>query len=136
MLPAERAQHPPRILLLYGSVRERSYSRLLTEEAARLLHALGAEARIYDPRGLPQPDGAPDDHPKVRELHALVQWAEGMVWTSPERHGAMTGIMKMQIDWIPRQQVIPPIEVEVVRTPPKPETRPTVQPPLLASRMK
>jgi arsenic resistance protein ArsH len=101
MLPAERAQHPPRILLLYGSVRERSYSRLLTEEAARLLHALGAEARIYDPRGLPQPDGAPDDHPKVRELHALVQWAEGMVWTSPERHGAMTGIMKMQIDWIP-----------------------------------
>ena len=101
MLPTERAQHPPRILLLYGSVRERSYSRLLTEEAARLLHAMGAEARIYDPRGLPQPDAAPDDHPKVRELQALVQWAEGMVWTSPERHGAMTGIMKMQIDWIP-----------------------------------
>ena len=101
MLPTERAQHPPRILLLYGSVRERSYSRLLTEEAARLLHAMGAEARIYDPRGLPQPDAAPDDHPKVRELQALVLWAEGMVWTSPERHGAMTGIMKMQIDWIP-----------------------------------
>ena len=101
MLPTERAQHPPRILLLYGSVRERSYSRLLTEEAARLLHAMGAEARIYDPRGLPQTDAAPDDHPKVRELQALVQWAEGMVWTSPERHGAMTGIMKMQIDWIP-----------------------------------
>ncbi|MDQ7958521.1 MAG: arsenical resistance protein ArsH [Rhodocyclaceae bacterium] len=101
LLPAERAAHPPRILLLYGSVRERSYSRLLTEEAARLLRALGAEPRIFDPRGLPQPDGAPDDHPKVQELRDLAQWAEGMVWCSPERHGAMTGIMKSQIDWIP-----------------------------------
>ena len=94
-------QPPPRILLLYGSVRERSYSRLLTEEAARLLHAMGAEPRIFDPRGLPQPDGTPEDHPKVQELRDLAQWSEGMVWCSPERHGAMTGIMKSQIDWIP-----------------------------------
>jgi arsenic resistance protein ArsH len=101
LLPTERATHAPRILLLYGSVRERSYSRLLTEEAARLLQALGAEPRIYDPRGLPLPDGAPEDHPKVQELRDLAQWSEGMVWTSPERHGAMTGIMKAQIDWIP-----------------------------------
>ncbi|RYF08341.1 MAG: arsenical resistance protein ArsH [Comamonadaceae bacterium] len=101
LLPAERAAHPPRILLLYGSVRERSYSRLVTEEAARLLHAMGAEPRIFDPRGLPQPDGAPEDHPKVQELRDLAQWCEGMVWCSPERHGAMTGIMKSQIDWIP-----------------------------------
>ncbi len=93
--------HPPRILLLYGSLRERSYSRLLTQEAARLLTAMGAETRIYDPAGLPQPDGAPDSHPKVQELRELAQWSEGMVWTSPERHGAMTGIMKSQIDWIP-----------------------------------
>lgn len=93
--------HAPRILLLYGSLRERSYSRLLTEEAARLLQALGAEPRIYDPHGLPLPDDAPDDHPKVQELRESAQWAEGMVWTSPERHGAMTGIMKAQIDWIP-----------------------------------
>lgn len=93
--------HAPRILLLYGSLRERSYSRLLTEEAARLLQALGAEARIFDPRGLPMPDDAPEDHPKVQELRDLAQWSEGMVWTSPERHGAMTGIMKAQIDWIP-----------------------------------
>jgi arsenic resistance protein ArsH len=99
--PTERATHAPRILLLYGSVRERSYSRLLTEEAARLLQALGAEPRIYDPRGLPLPDDAPEDHPKVQELRDLAQWSEGMVWTSPERHGAMTGIMKAQIDWIP-----------------------------------
>lgn len=99
--PAERATHPPRILLLYGSLRERSYSRLLTEEAARLLQALGAEPRIFDPRDLPMPDDAPDDHPKVQELRTLAQWSEGMVWTSPERHGAMTGIMKAQIDWIP-----------------------------------
>lgn len=101
LFPVERATHPPRILLLYGSVRERSYSRLLTEEAARLLTAMGAEPRIFDPRGLPQPDGAPDDHPKVRELRDLARWSEGMVWCSPERHGAMTGIMKSQIDWIP-----------------------------------
>ncbi|RZL65420.1 MAG: arsenical resistance protein ArsH [Variovorax sp.] len=101
LLLAERAPHPPRILLLYGSVRERSYSRLVTEEAARLLQAMGAEARIFDPRGLPQPDGAPEDHPKVQELRDLAQWSEGMVWCSPERHGAMTGIMKSQIDWIP-----------------------------------
>ena len=99
--PAERATHAPRILLLYGSLRERSYSRLLTEEAARLLQALGAEPRIFDPRDLPMPDDAPDDHPKVQELRDLAQWSEGMVWTSPERHGAMTGLMKAQIDWIP-----------------------------------
>lgn len=99
--PTERATHAPRILLLYGSLRERSYSRLLTEEAARLLQALGAEPRIFDPRGLPMPDDAPEDHPKVQALRDLAQWSEGMVWTSPERHGAMTGIMKAQIDWIP-----------------------------------
>ncbi|WP_459618749.1 arsenical resistance protein ArsH [Bordetella sp. 2513F-2] len=99
--PGRRATHAPRFLLLYGSVRERSYSRLLTLEAARLLEALGGEARIFDPSGLPLPDDAPDSHPKVQELRELVQWSEGMVWTSPERHGAMTGIMKAQIDWIP-----------------------------------
>ena len=95
------SSHAPRILLLYGSVRERSYSRLLSEEAARLLQAMGAETKTFDPRGLPLPDDAPDSHPKVQELRQLAQWAEGMVWTSPERHGAMTGIMKSQIDWIP-----------------------------------
>ncbi|MDB5779258.1 MAG: NADPH-dependent reductase [Polaromonas sp.] len=99
--PAAPSLHAPRILLLYGSVRERSYSRLLSEESARLLQAMGCETRTFDPRGLPLPDDAPDTHPKVRELRQLAQWAEGMVWTSPERHGAMTGIMKSQIDWIP-----------------------------------
>lgn len=101
LAPTERASHPPRILLLYGSVRERSYSRLLAEEAARLLQALGAETRMFDPRELPLPDGAPDDHPKVKELRELALWSEGMVWCSPERHGAMSGILKSQIDWIP-----------------------------------
>ncbi|MBC7917950.1 MAG: arsenical resistance protein ArsH [Rhodoferax sp.] len=93
--------HAPRIALLYGSLRPRSFSRLLTEEAARLLQAMGAETRIFNPTGLPLPDDAPDTHAKVQELRELVTWAEGMVWTSPERHGAMTGIMKSQIDWIP-----------------------------------
>jgi arsenical resistance protein ArsH len=93
--------HAPRILLLYGSLRERSFSRLLTFEAQRLLNAFGAETRVFNPAGLPLPDGHPEHHPKVQELRDLAAWSEGMVWTSPERHGAMTGIMKMQIDWIP-----------------------------------
>lgn len=93
--------HAPRFLLLYGSLRARSFSRLLTQEAGRLLEAMGAEVEIFDPSGLPLPDDAPDSHPKVQELRRLAQWAEGMVWCSPERHGAMTGIMKAQIDWIP-----------------------------------
>jgi len=95
------SQHAPRFLLLYGSLRERSYSRLLTFEAARLLQAMGGEVRVFDPAGLPLADGAPDTHPKVQELRELAAWAEGMVWCSPERHGAMTGVMKTQIDWIP-----------------------------------
>ncbi|MFM9914747.1 MAG: arsenical resistance protein ArsH [Rhizobacter sp.] len=96
--PSPRA---PRFLLLYGSLRERSYSRLLAQEAARLLEAMGGETRLFDPAGLPLPDGAPDSHPKVVELRELADWCEGMVWSSPERHGAMSGIMKAQIDWIP-----------------------------------
>ncbi|RQQ55337.1 arsenical resistance protein ArsH [Burkholderia stagnalis] len=98
---ASPSTHPPRFLLLYGSLRERSFSRLLIEEAARLLTAMGAEVRVFNPSGLPLPDDAPEQHPKVVELRELVQWSEGMVWCSPERHGAMTGIMKAQIDWIP-----------------------------------
>ena len=96
-----RAAHPPRMLLMYGSVRSRSFSRLLAEEAGRLLSAMGAEVRFFHPTGLPLPDDAPDTHPKVQELRALMTWAEGVVWSSPERHGAMSGIMKAQIDWIP-----------------------------------
>jgi arsenic resistance protein ArsH len=92
---------PPHILILYGSTRDKSYSRLLAFEAERLLKAFGAEVSIYDPRGLPLPDDAPADHPKVRELRDLCAWSEGMVWVSPERHGAMTAVMKAQIDWIP-----------------------------------
>jgi arsenic resistance protein ArsH len=106
-LPEARAlrptpsEHAPRIALLYGSLRPRAFSRLLTEESARLLQAMGAETRIFNPTGLPLPDDAPETHPKVKELRELVQWSEGMVWTSPERHGAMTGILKSQIDWLP-----------------------------------
>ena len=96
------AGHAPRILLLYGSLRERSYSRLATEEAARLLQWLGAETRIFDPRDLPFPDqAAGDDHPAVHELRALSLWSEGQVWCSPERHGQVTGLMKAQIDQLP-----------------------------------
>jgi len=97
----EPSLHAPRFLMLYGSLRERSYSRLLTQEAARLLEAMGGEVKVFNPTGLPLPDSAPDTDPKVQELRKLAEWAEGMVWTSPERHGAMTGIMKAQIDWIP-----------------------------------
>ncbi|PKH99892.1 arsenical resistance protein ArsH [Glaciecola sp. 33A] len=93
--------HKPRILLLYGSLRERSFSRLAIEESAKLLNVLGAQTRIFNPIGLPQPDTEDDSHPKVKELRELMIWSEGQVWCSPERHGAMTGILKSQIDWIP-----------------------------------
>jgi arsenic resistance protein ArsH len=99
--PSQRATHPPRILLLYGSLRERSYSRFLTLEAERVLRHLGAETRVFDPAGLPMPDSVSADHPKVRELRELSLWSEGQVWCSPERHGTITGVFKNQIDWIP-----------------------------------
>ena len=100
-LQAPPSTHKPRILMLYGSLRERSYSRFLTQEAGRLLEHFGADVKIFDPTGLPLPDGGPISHPKVKELRDLSQWSEGQVWTSPERHGAMSGVMKSQIDWIP-----------------------------------
>lgn len=96
-----RLTHKPRILLLYGSLRKRSFSRLVIEESARLLERMGAEVKIYHPEGLPQPDTVEPNHPKVAELRELVVWSEGQVWCSPERHGTMTSIMKAQIDWIP-----------------------------------
>ncbi|WP_337927105.1 MULTISPECIES: arsenical resistance protein ArsH [unclassified Xanthobacter] len=101
LFPVTPSRHPPRILLLYGSLRDRSYSRLLTLEAERLLRHFGAETRVFHADGLPLPDGAPVEHPKVQELRALTLWSEGQVWCSPERHGAMSAVMKAQIDWIP-----------------------------------
>ena len=100
-IPHQPTDHKPRILLLYGSNRERSFSRLLVEEAARLLEHFGAETRIFNPSGLPLPDDAPVAHPKVQELRELMQWSEGQVWCSPERHGAMSAVFKAQIDWVP-----------------------------------
>ncbi len=99
--PKDPSTHKPRILLLYGSTRKRSFSRLLVQEAARLLDTFGAETRIFDPSGLPLPDDAPDSHEKVRELRELMQWSEGQVWCSPERHGSMSAVFKAQIDWVP-----------------------------------
>ena len=93
--------HAPRILLLYGSLRERSFSKLLVLEAERLLRHFGAETRVFDPHGLPMVDSVGADHPKVQELRELSLWSEGQVWCSPERHGAVTGVFKSQIDWLP-----------------------------------
>ncbi|MCS6758751.1 MAG: NAD(P)H-dependent oxidoreductase, partial [Candidatus Devosia euplotis] len=93
--------HKPHILMLYGSLRGRSYGRFLTFEAQRLLEAFKAEARIFHANGLPLPNDAPDTHPKVQELRKLMLRSEGQVWISPERHGAMSAVMKAQIDWIP-----------------------------------
>jgi arsenical resistance protein ArsH len=101
LFDAPRSSHKPRVLMLYGSLRERSYSRLATEEAARILRCLGAEVRIYNPSGLPLPDSTTVDHPKVQQLRNLSIWSEAQVWCSPERHGSMSGVMKTQIDWLP-----------------------------------
>jgi len=98
---AQNLAHPPRILLLYGSNRERSYSRLAVLEASRILQHFGAEVRIFHAKGLPLPEDADTEHHKVKELHQLLAWSEAMVWCSPERHGAMSSILKAQIDWIP-----------------------------------
>ena len=101
LFPRQHSEHAPRILLLYGSLRERSFSRLLAEEAARVLRGFGADTRFFDPRGLPLPDACEADDPRVAALREAVTWCEGMVWCSPERHGAMSAVMKAQIDWIP-----------------------------------
>ena len=101
LAPVNASTHAPRILLLYGSLRERSYSKLLVLEAERLLRHFGADTRVFDPHGLPMVDSVGDDHPKVQELRALSLWSEGQVWCSPERHGAVTGVFKSQIDWLP-----------------------------------
>lgn len=93
--------HKPCILLIYGSLRQRSYSRLVIEECARLLSAFGADVKIFNPAGLPQTDTEDENHPKVQELRELMMWSEGQVWCSPERHGSMTSIFKSQIDWVP-----------------------------------
>lgn len=98
---AQGANHAPRILLLYGSLRPRSFSRLVTEEAARLLSRMGAEVEIFNPQGLPQSDTDDENNPKVKQLRELMIWSEGQVWCSPERHGSMTSIFKSQIDWVP-----------------------------------
>jgi arsenic resistance protein ArsH len=95
------SRHKPRILLLHGSLRERSYSRFLADEAERLLIAMGCETRRFDPAGLPLPDAVEPSHPKVQELRALSLWSEGQIWSSPERHGTLSGVMKCQIDWLP-----------------------------------
>ncbi|MDR5813841.1 arsenical resistance protein ArsH [Caballeronia sp. LZ033] len=99
--PHKISAHPPRILLLYGSLRPTSYSKLLTLEAERILQSFGAETRVFDPACLPLADSVPADHPKVAELRELSFWSEGQVWCSPERHGALTGVFKNQIDWLP-----------------------------------
>ncbi|MDY0961978.1 arsenical resistance protein ArsH [Massilia sp. CFBP9026] len=104
LAPADGIDHPPRILMLYGSLRERAFSRLLTEEAARILRHFGAEVKVFDPTGLPMVGSVPESHPKVAELRELCIWSEGQVWCSPERHGTVTSVFKNQIDWIPLEQ--------------------------------
>lgn len=101
LVGSNTSRDAPRILVLYGSLRSRSYSRFLAEESARLLRWFGCEVQLFDPSGLPLPEDADADHPRVQMLRELATWSEGMVWISPERYGAMTGIMKAQIDWMP-----------------------------------
>ncbi|KAH7074753.1 flavoprotein-like protein [Paraphoma chrysanthemicola] len=90
-----------RVMVLYGSLRKRSYSRLLAYEASRILHRLGCDVRMYDPSGLPVKDDVQHSHPKVQELRELSRWSDGHVWICPEQHGNLTAVFKNQIDWIP-----------------------------------
>lgn len=99
--PLEIRTDPPRILVLYGSLRERSYSRLLAEEAGRILEGLRCEVRFFHPHALPMKAPGLDEHPEVSRLRELSLWSEGQVWSCPEMHGTITGVFKNQIDWIP-----------------------------------
>jgi len=90
-----------KVLVLYGSLRSRSYSKLLAFEASRILFRLGCDVRVYDPAGLPVKDDVQHSHPKVQELRDLSRWSDGQVWISPEQHGTLTAVFKNQIDWIP-----------------------------------
>ncbi|KAJ9115476.1 hypothetical protein QFC22_005234 [Naganishia vaughanmartiniae] len=90
-----------KVLVLYGSLRERSFSKLMAYEASRILHRIGCEVRVYDPSGLPVKDDVQDKHPKVQELRDLSIWSEAQFWCSPEQHGNITAVMKNQIDWVP-----------------------------------
>lgn len=103
-LGATGPEHPPRILILYGSLRPQSFSRKLALEAERLLQRFGAETRVFDPHDLPLLDSVGKEHPKVQELRALSEWSEGQVWVSPERHGTVTAVFKNQIDWLPLEE--------------------------------
>ena len=96
--------HPPRILILYGSLRPESYSRKLALEAERILRHLGAETRVFDPHQLPMLDSVDKSHPEVQRLREWSTWSEGQVWVSPERHGSVTGVFKNQIDWLPLEE--------------------------------
>lgn len=100
-VPGGNLTHKPRILVLYGSQRETSQSRSLAFECARLLELMGADVRVFNPKGLPVFDPELKKHPKARELLSLALWAEGHVWVSPEMHGTLTSVFKNQIDWIP-----------------------------------
>src|SRR5690606_2518250 len=103
-LGVSSSAHPPRILVLYGSLRPESYSRKLALEAERLLRHFGAETRVFDPHDLPIQGSCKADHPKVRELRTLSEWSEGHVWVSPARHGTITAVFKNQIDWLPLEE--------------------------------
>ncbi|KAL5338042.1 arsenate resistance ArsH [Aspergillus crustosus] len=90
-----------KVLVLYGSLRKRSYSRLVAFEASRILFRLGCDVRVFDPEELPVKNDKDHTHPKVQELRGLSGWSDGHLWVSPEQHGNLTGVFKNQIDWIP-----------------------------------
>ncbi|MFT5521678.1 MAG: arsenic resistance protein ArsH [Enterobacterales bacterium] len=93
--------HAPKVLILYGSLRKGSFSKMLAIEAMRILKSFGAEVKIFNPKELPIFDSISSDNLKVKELRKLAAWSEAMVWCSPELHGNFTSVFKNQIDWIP-----------------------------------
>ena len=101
MKATSKLTHAPKVLILYGSLREGSFSKMLAIEAMNILKSFGAEVKMFNPEKLPVFDSISSDNPKVIELRELTIWSEAMVWCSPELHGNFTSVFKNQIDWIP-----------------------------------
>lgn len=92
----QKSNNRLKVLVLYGSLRRRSYSRLVALEASRILFRLGCDVRVFNPEGLPVKNDTEHGHTKVQELRELSKWSDGHIWVSPEQHGNLVSILFSQ----------------------------------------